>query len=208
MFAWIHTCPQRASDIAPTLASVCASDLPDVEVWGHSEDLRTSDQIEAWWEERLLLASERSEFFIRLEDDVVVSRSIHQRVSTWGALQQPDFGVGLLYRWKGSPSDSWNVERSEAFPRVQDPYHMSAQGMVFKSALVPALVEKMREIRTQRGFRRIGFLNFDTVLGQACHKLGLAVYLHEPSVVDCREVKSINQPGATLLCSAKDFVED
>jgi hypothetical protein len=207
IFFWVHTCPQRDAVVEGTLDSLRESDVGAFSVWRHGPDITTSEEIEDWWETRLLAASKVPDFFVRLEDDVVVCRNIRHRVSRWGALQKPDFGVGLLYRWQGTNDSPTIIDRSGDFPRIVDYQHMGAPGMVFRSGIVPSLVRTMRHIRKTRIFSRFGKLNFDTIVGQACHELGFSVYLHEPSLVDCRETESVNQPGAMTHCPAANFAE-
>jgi hypothetical protein len=207
MFTWIHTCPQREEEAFKTSLSVKASDIRDFEVWRHSKLLTTGEQIEAWWEGMLIRASQKSDFFLRLEDDVVVCKTIQTRILDWGALKEPDFGVGILYRWEGSPDHPGCVDRTGAFPKITDYFHMAAPGIVFRSEKVSEILDQIHQIRGTREFSRSGLLNLDTVVGQACRRLGLSVYLHEPSLVDCREAVSANQPGALALCRAKDFQE-
>lgn len=207
MFFWVHTCPKRREEVQGTIRSLDRSDVRSYEVWEHPEAFRTSEEIELWWEQRLLKAAKRGEYFVRLEDDTEVSPTIQHRLLQWGAIHQPDFAVGVLYQWEGSPRGEGTIDRSGRYPRIVDPRHMGAPGMVFRSEYVMAVVEEMRNLRMTRQFSRGGLLNFDTVVGQACQRLGLSVYLHEPSLVDCREAESVNQPGAARHLPARNFAE-
>jgi hypothetical protein len=183
MFTWIHNCPQRATSVEATIESVGESDIDQWTLWCHSEDLKSAEEIERWWEERLLEASDKSDFVLRLEDDVVVNKHIEHNIKNWPALQRDDFGVGSVfdladtvwYRFKEPDGTVWNGED-----------WITAQGLVFKSSLVPKLVSRMREIRKDAfKFRRVLRLNFDQVVAAAIHDMGLRVFFHEPCLVDC-----------------------
>jgi len=145
--------------------------------------LKSAEEIELWWEERLLEAAEKSDYFLRLEDDVVVNKYITHNIMGWPAIHRQDFGVGSVfdlsdtswYRFKESDGSVWNQE-----------VWITAQGLVFRSELVPSLVKKMREIRGDAfKFRRVFRLNFDQVVAAAMHDLGYKVFFHEPCLVDC-----------------------
>ncbi len=190
MFTWIHNCPQRKSSVGETIASVEASDLRQYEVRLHPDHL-TPAEIEEWWEDCLLDAAGRSPYFLRLEDDVLVGASIRHNILTWPALGEADFGVGCLMwlrGWGEPPADG----RSPNFRKTTGP------GQVWLSEHVPAIVEAMRAIRSEPGYQRFRRLDFDWIVALAVQRLGLRVYVHTPSLVDCTLENGISTCGPTF----------
>lgn len=206
VLTWIHTCPKRDGMLGSVLESVFRSDLGSTEVRRHPTSLSTSEEIETWWEEQLISYSLRAPYFLRLEDDVVVSRSILQRIQNWPALREEDFGIGQLYFWEYAADN----EASVMDGKLVSEYSCFGPGLLFNSKIVPALVGKMRELRqaNHHAAVRSGLLNLDTIVARACMDLGYSVYLHRPSLVDCIAGESTVRPGTSTHLRAKDFAED
>lgn len=167
-----------------TEESCAASDLSDWRVWAHSSNLKTTEELELWWEERLLEAATKGEFFLRLEDDVVVNQHIEHNVKSWKALSRPDFGFGMLFMMKNAPYYRHKTEDGMTYS--EDRIDIYGPGIVFRAEVVPSLVKQMRKIRDEGRNRRMLLVNFDQILQQAAMELGLKAFVHEePCLVDC-----------------------
>jgi len=184
--------------------SVRRSDLHACFPWRHPEGL-TDEEVGQWWEQRLLDAAQMHEYFIRLEDDVLVHPRILHHTRNWSALARKDFGIGSLYFWRYGNPDGVLRDGEEQY--IAHSLGLLGPGIVFRSELVPDIVERIRHRKRHGPYCVQGRFNFDTVLWDAVNDLGYRVYLRSPSLVDCRNLPSVNIPGTTPDYRARDFEE-
>ena len=188
-----------------TMDSIRRSDLTACFPWRHPEGL-TDSEVQTWWEDRLLDAAKMGDFFLRLEDDVLVHPKIQHHVDLWEAKHRPDFGVGTLYWWNQGNPEGLREDSGEKY--LVAPTGLLGPGILFRSEVVPDLVGRIRYRREHGMFYTVaGRFNFDTIVYEAVQDLGLRVYLRSPSLVDCRNLPSENMPGTTPDYRAKDFEE-
>jgi hypothetical protein len=142
-----------------------------------------------WWTETMLrLAGEgvdgsTPDFILRLEDDVIVNEHILHNVSTWPALDKPDFGMGLLFNWDGQwpplpQSQRWHFDGSL---RRLDLDLAGAQAQVFRASFVPKMIS---QISNAQRWHPPGELVYEKA-SRATRLAGKYVYLHRPSLVNC-----------------------
>lgn len=195
---WVHTCDGRQAQLERTLASLDASDLA-----GKYELLTcpTGNNVACnqWWCDTLVrLATEPVNgvvplILVRLEDDIVVNEHIDHNVRAWSAYREDDFGMGLLFNWDNQwPPHSKNWTKRGNLRR-KDQNLCCAQGQVFLSSHVPALVRKIPD-SARSGVK--DELIFDWVATRACRFAGRYVYSHLPSLVNCHEGCRTSARGA------------
>jgi len=158
------------------------SDISNWELWCHYEELKKTKELELWWEERLLEAATKSDYFLRLEDDVLVNEHIEENVKNWKALERDDFVLGSLFVLKGAAFRRFKTEDGQIYTKAV--HQLLGQGIVFKSSLVPELVEKIREARRGPLYFRHNLVDFDTVVARAAHLMEKKIFVHDPCLVD------------------------
>lgn len=178
---FIQSCPQRASTLMETLASVEASDIGhDYEVLMHPPGLPLNDFFYAVLGE---MAKAKTEYVIRLEDDALVNKHIVHNALSWPALQDPEFGGGWLFVPHGLMGPSWfsahRMSKGEMY-RTKFPLHSSV-GYMFRTDTLPKIIEAMHAYDDDKRYNG-GMMDFGVSL--AIEKLGLRLYLHVPSLVE------------------------
>ena len=173
MLHWVHHCEKRRGRIQATLDSLDESDIGEYEV-RLSPPGSITEQNE-WWMERLLEYSGMCDWFVRFEDDVLVNRHIAENVEKWRAREDPRFGVGLLFypdTYKSNRDPVTNEYGSHVVTM------WGALGVVFRSEVVPTIVEELRKRPTHPKV-----VMFDGCLQRAVLRCELRTYVHLPSLV-------------------------
>lgn len=202
VFFWVNACVVRKdSDVRRnTILSLRNSDIPSFEVWMHDP---AEQKFKDWLIEKLLLAASKAEFFVRFEDDIEVNKNIMHNISTWSALDEPDFGMGLLYVNKSIIDPrGWHMLARSPKGELKRRYRWTegAQAQIFKSSLMPAILENFnKEIETM-GHQCCLDPDYcipDFSVSTGVYELGKSVYIHSPSLVQHNGIVSAFSNGQT-----------
>lgn len=202
IFYWVNSCTLRQDSevVDDTIKSICDSDIESFELWTHDPE---ESKFKDWLIEKLLLASTKAEYFVRFEDDIEVNKHIHYNASTWSALDEPDFGMGLLYV-NSSVVDprGWHMlSRSPSgVLKRRARWAEGAQAQIFKSSLIPIIIENFGKNVDQLnypGAKDPDYCIPDFSVSTGVYEAGKSVYIHTPSLVQHRGRVSVFSPGQT-----------
>jgi hypothetical protein len=185
----------KASDLAEVGWSVCSA--------GEGATPYPWEKTIDWWLERWLKMSKGSDWVLRLEDDIVVGRYIGHNLTTWPAIKEPDFGMGLGFVFDGVVRDLGGVEfLPNKVVRAKARSFSGGQAQLMPSHLIPGLVDWISHHRNVDGIiQDANPVWFDTGITAALSALGYRTYLHVPSVV-C--TGSLSTTSAASNCERLD----
>jgi hypothetical protein len=195
LYVWVHSCPQRANQIGELRASLNASDVSRFEVRRHGAGLDLP-AIREWWAKQWRETAEAAAkagatHIVRLEDDVVVAPHLAHNVTTWPALSNDDFGVGLLFI-----DDSllvqlggFEIEPTTGAMRATMDHLACGQGHVIPVGLINKVMDDINEAHeSMYRVRRSHTVCFDCSFTHAVHRAGKRIYVHVPSQVQTSEL--------------------
>jgi hypothetical protein len=180
---WIHTCPQRRVQCRKTCESLERAfwqihKPARYQVMRHPEGL-TPLQIRQWWESQWLEFTDGPyRWTIRLEDDVELNYDFFERLGKWTAVDEPDFGQGLLLPLKGA-INHWGVTRNERGNEFCSSRITGAQAQIIETALISAVLKNAR-LGDMGDYDP--FWDFDAGFSEGVVKLGLKNYVHRPGL--------------------------
>jgi hypothetical protein len=204
----VHTCPARRKQLEPLKTSLAQSDIC-LSLIDWAEEPKGSSNFEKRLHYLSLLCrnARRAPYVLRLEDDIVVNRHIIHNLCTWPATRQPDFAVGLAFvnRLLYEPPQSGDMHRTESGLVYREPTSTPwAQAHLYDSShLIRAaqryfeeLAEKCPDYYSEP--HKVA-LAFDWAITRAVGRMGLRVYLHEPSLAQCTEVGDVRALGSVRV---------
>lgn len=202
VFYWVNSCSLRENSklVDSTLSSIAASDIPEVSVWTHDPN---EVKFKFWLISKLLLAASKADYFVRFEDDIEVNKHIHHNIQTWSALDEPDFGMGLLYvnRSLVDPR-GWNALARSPKGELKrtSRWAEGGQAQIFKSSLMKdILIHFGKDVDKLRypGCDDPDYCIPDFSVSTGVYEIGKSVYLHTPSLVQHHGKVSAFSPGET-----------
>jgi len=173
MLVWIHTCPPREPLLGRLLDSLRRSDVREYEI--RCCRAKGLHAVEDWMVAQLDELTERDEWVLRMEDDIVVSPHLMHNALSWPARRCPYFGVGLLYRfsWYTDDTDRWRVDAATGSLWHDHRHVAGAQLVLYRS-------EAWRRIRKHLPLQRGSLM--DLGITEAVQRAGLRTYVHKPSL--------------------------
>lgn len=174
----VQSVPERPS-WPETRASIEASDIgtayevalqrPDVEPRGHFLELLDR------------AARAPTPWILRLEDDVLVNKSIIHNLETWPAKDDPRFGIGWLFDAGGTT----RTTHDRMYQRPgKDRWHRGklhcCQGVIMRTEDIPEL----RKACAAWFERHPGRLSQDIALSETVTAMGRAICVHGPPLVE------------------------
>lgn len=179
VFCWVHTWHGRdAKDRDKTIRSIDASDLagrysvmcqPKSE---HRDDFYMRVL-------RRICDDTRFDYMLRLEDDVIVNKSILHNACRWRAPSHPLFGAGWLSATSGLLEDNINCRRLDGhWVREYPECHFAGGLLMPTETLRSGLSYLEQRLRAGGGQFAPG-----CSLSRAVWSLGKRVFFHDPSIV-------------------------
>lgn len=199
----VHTCTARINKLEPLMRSIEESDIEH-----HQTEWAVEPHGACNWEKRLHYLSllcrnaRKAPYVLRLEDDIIVNRHILHNLCTWPALEDDRFGMGLafvnqiLYELPHSRDNVQHAHHSE-WGMFRDPSSTPwAQAHFFKSEhLIPAAQCYFEELaeKNPKYYAQLDkvALAFDWAITKAMGRMGLRVYLHQPSLAQGTEMGDV-----------------
>jgi hypothetical protein len=194
--AWMITCPERDETRQETLASLSASDWPDLPLQVLADPEKTRDRIERI-SRQILHALQQfldhsARYLLLLEDDLIFNSHLRHNVERWRPYRDHEITLAGLYN-PGLKEIAFDVAGNAV---AVDPKSMfGRQALLLSRAFVKHAVSAWSTHNTAAD-RRLAFL---------AAQLGRPLYYHAPSLVQHRQVPSTW--GGTAN-QARDFDPD
>lgn len=217
----VHTCPSRRKRLSPLKDSIAQSDL-DINTidWAEEPDGCSNFEKRLHYLTLLCRNARRAPYVLRLEDDIIVNRHIMHNLVTWNATRQPDFAVGVLFvnhlLYQFPQSDDNHTDQTTGLVYREPTSTPWAQAHLYSSYhLIPAAQRYFEELAEKfpsyyRELHRSA-LAFDWAITKAVGRMGLRVYLHQPSLAQCTEVgdhRALSRKKVPVPHRAQDFDQD
>lgn len=181
MLAWVHTCPPREPLLGKLLQSLHDSDLSEYQV--RSCPAKGLGNVEDWFIAQLDELTQKDEWVLRMEDDIIVSPHLAHNVRAWPARRCPYFGIGLLFRfsWYQDDCRHWRVDAATGSRYYRHQHVSGAQMVLYRSEVWP-------RIRARLPLQRGSLM--DLGVTEAVWREGLRTYVHTPSQAQTVEAVS------------------
>lgn len=179
IFVWVHTWHGRsASDRGKTLRSLDQSDAAGrYEVLCQPATKHRDDFYLAVLSR--VCDDTRYDYMLRLEDDVVVNKSLLHNACNWKALSHPLFGAGWLSVTSGLLEDRVNCAQVDGFMTRQYPECHFAGGVIVSTKMLRSCMDVLeKRLRAGGGSFAPG-----CALSRGVWSQGKRVFFHEPSLV-------------------------
>lgn len=199
-FVWVHTWWKRDADIHGTLTSIRASDIgEDFHVFRQPEDEQDAGKfhLDSWRR----ACDSGAEWVLRLEDDVVVSKSILARLSQWEACSFDMFGAGWLACDKSVLRDATRVSFCGEHPVRTTRLLHCGFGILMRADMArkACKVAETNDVKSHE---------FDLVVSAAVWDLDKFVVIARPGL--CAPIEGIESTMGHAQVKAEDyeFAED
>jgi ADP-heptose:LPS heptosyltransferase len=194
--AWMTTCPQREETRKETLASLAASDWPDLPLQVLVDPQKTGDRVQRI-SRQILHAMQQfldhtAEYMLLLEDDLTFNRHLRHNVERWRPYRCRQITLAGLYN-PGLKEIAFDVA-GHAVAVAPDSVFGTQALLLFRPA-VEHIVKGWNTLNSPADLR----------LAHLVAQLGRPVYYHAPSLVQHRQVPSTWGGGAH---QAPDFDAD
>lgn len=198
---WVHTWHGRDGKIQPCLDSIEASDIGKNYVvyrQPESESQRSRFTVESFCK----AVCTGAKYVLRLEDDVIVCKTIMARLSQWKAPAFTSFGAGWLGYPRGVLRDRERIGflRGEYYRAAR---HMHASlGVLLKSEDVAEICSlAIQQPEAERG-------DVDLILSGAVSDMGRRVFFHRPGLVTVNDEVESSLGHEHVPASEYSFVAD
>jgi len=179
--AWMITCPERDETRKATLASLAASDWPDLPLQILVDPEKTSDRVERISRQFLhalqQFLDDSAEYVLLLEDDLVFNRHLRHNLERWRPYRRREITLAGLCNF-GLREIAFDVARHAV--AVAPESVVGSQALLLSRPAVEHVVSAWNTSKHPADLR----------LARLTAQLGRPIYYHAPSLVQHRQVPS------------------